>query len=161
MFVITTHAQTYRQIDEVIANSAVDVSNTFLHLRGTIGQPIIGNIGNSSDINGQGFWHPETASSNSAEIVQVGPPTGFVLEQNFPNPFNPMTHINFSVPNNVHAVLRVYTLTGELVKTLVDGELYAGNYNVGFNADGMAAGAYFYTLEMSGQKSTKQMTIIK
>lgn len=161
ILVIAVHAQTYRSTSEVIANGAVNASNASLHLRGTIGQPVIGITTNSSDINGQGFWHPETASTSSTEIAQVGPPAGFTLDQNYPNPFNPMTLIHFSISNGAQVILRIYTLTGELVKTLVDDKLTAGDYNVRFTAEGMAAGMYFYTLETGGQFLTKQMTLIK
>src|SRR5581483_9119399 len=99
------------------------------------------------------------------EVSRVGQPSGFTLGQNYPNPFDPsydpMTLIGFSINNSAHVVLRVYTLTGTLVKTLVDDKLTAGDYNIRFNADGMAAGTYLYTLETNGQAMTKQMTLIK
>jgi hypothetical protein len=154
------HAQTYTQTAGVIASGATDAYNAShsMHIGATIGQSVIGITGNSVE---QGFWHPDAASASAVELSQVGPPAGFLLDQNYPNPFNPMTLIHFSVPTGAHVALRVYTLTGDLVRTLVDDKLTPGDYNVRFNADGMAEGAYLYTLETNGHSVTKQMTLIK
>jgi hypothetical protein len=88
-------------------------------------------------------------------------PTGYVLEQNYPNPFNPTTTINFSTPKNGQVSLKVYNVLGQLVTTLVNGELSVGNHQVTFNATGLASGLYFYTINSNDFSSTKKMMLIK
>jgi len=96
-------------------------------------------------------------------------PTSFSLEQNFPNPFNPTTTIQFSLPKSGDVTLKIYNLLGEEVKTLVDEYREAGNHSVQFNANNLSSGIYFYRLQVldpetsSGQGfvETKKMLLLK
>lgn len=74
-------------------------------------------------------------------------PQQFTLAQNFPNPFNPSTRIQYTVPVTSHVTLRVLDVLGREVGTLVDGERSAGNYEAVFRADNLASGIYFYRLQ--------------
>jgi hypothetical protein len=90
----------------------------------------------------------------------------FALEQNAPNPFNPATVIKFNVPKSGHAALRVFNLSGQVVKTLVDREMEQGSYSVtwsGLDDHGneVASGVYFYQLEAAGKRATKKMVMLK
>jgi hypothetical protein len=73
-------------------------------------------------------------------------PTTFKLEQNFPNPFNPSTTIQFELPKSAHVTLTIYNILGQVVRTLVDEERPAGVHNVRFDAGRLASGVYFYRL---------------
>jgi hypothetical protein len=95
-------------------------------------------------------------------------PTAFNLAQNFPNPFsahgtfgNPTTAIHFAIPTAGRARLAIYNLRGELVRTLVDGELAAGYHRATFNARGLASGTYFYRLDSGDFTSTRKMVLQK
>jgi hypothetical protein len=94
-------------------------------------------------------------------------PQEYRLEQNYPNPFNPNTVINYTLPINREVSVKVYNITGELVKTLVDNELIsAGSHKVVWNGKNdlgrkVASGAYIYTLEWAGMKKAKMMTLLK
>jgi len=94
-------------------------------------------------------------------------PTEFVLEQNFPNPFNPATTINFSLREVSEVTLAIYTTTGQLVRTLVRGKVAAGNHSVSWNAlddNGarVASGVYLYTLKTaSGVLQKKKLILMK
>jgi hypothetical protein len=98
-------------------------------------------------------------------------PVTFDLKQNFPNPFNPSTQIQFSVPVTARVTMNIYDILGRLVNTLVNGELVAGNYNItwdGRNNYGSqcASGIYLYQLITNadnGQRSviTKKMVMTK
>ncbi len=97
-----------------------------------------------------------------------GLPTTFDLAQNFPNPFSargtfgsPSTAIHFAMPIASRARLAIYNLRGELVRTLVDGEMAAGYHRVTFNARGLASGTYFYRLESGDFISTRKMILQK
>lgn len=88
-------------------------------------------------------------------------PTEFVLQQNFPNPFNPVTQIKFSVPAASNVKLIVTDILGKEVATLVNDELAAGNYNVNFDASSFSSGVYFYTIITDNFKQSKKMILMK
>ena len=88
------------------------------------------------------------------------------LQQNAPNPFNPMTTIRFNVPRAGFGTLRVYNIRGELVRTLLAGQLEAGEGSAIWNGrtDGdspAGSGVYFYRLETAGQAVSKRMVLLK
>jgi hypothetical protein len=90
--------------------------------------------------------------------------SSFLLEQNFPNPFNPTTTIRFTVPNvgTQHAVsLRVFDMLGRQVTELVNEALLPGRYSVRWNAEGMPSGVYYTRLTANGFTETKRMTLIR
>jgi subtilisin family serine protease/tetratricopeptide (TPR) repeat protein len=80
---------------------------------------------------------------------------------NYPNPFNPTTNIQFTIPKNEYVKLVVYDITGRIVKELVNGYKSAGRYNVEFNASGYASGIYYYKIEAGEYKSIQKMMLIK
>jgi hypothetical protein len=95
-----------------------------------------------------------------------GLPTEFALNQNYPNPFNPTTEIAFSIPKQSPVKIVVYGLSGEMVATIVNQTMSAGNYHVTWNGrtdDGraVASGVYFYHLQAEGFTATKKMTFLK
>lgn len=85
----------------------------------------------------------------------------FDLQQNYPNPFNPTTRISFALPRRDHVSLSIHNVLGELVATLVDDDLAAGNHTVTWDGARFASGTYFYTLKTSGFKTTKSMILLK
>jgi hypothetical protein len=94
-------------------------------------------------------------------------PMEFSLNQNYPNPFNPATTIEFSLPAKSHVRLEVYSLLGERVATLVDGEREAGMFSLHWTAT-VPSGLYFYRLEATpegaGAKSftsVRKMMVLK
>lgn len=84
-----------------------------------------------------------------------------VLEQNQPNPFNPVTRIAFSLPQGGPARLAVYTLRGERVALLADGELAAGAHVVTWDASGHSSGIYVCRLQSGAIDLTRKMTLVK
>jgi hypothetical protein len=94
--------------------------------------------------------------------VDQGPvPTEYKLNQNFPNPFNPSTTIKFSIPEYSNVVLKVYSLLGQEVATLVNKDMPAGNYQFNFDASNLTSGAYIYKITAGNFVSTKKMLFIK
>ena len=93
-------------------------------------------------------------------------PTKFTLFQNFPNPFNPKTTINYSLNQNSHVQLTIYNIQGKEVRRLVDTMQSAGNYSVSWDSKDNAgkfvsSGMYFYELEGNHLKLFKKMTLIR
>jgi hypothetical protein len=78
-----------------------------------------------------------TKFSNQPQVIKDGVntnPTDFLLQQNFPNPFNPNTIISYSLPSSSNVKLIVYNTLGQTVKVLENGFKNAGNYSINFNA---------------------------
>ncbi|MEK7543119.1 MAG: T9SS type A sorting domain-containing protein, partial [Patescibacteria group bacterium] len=91
-------------------------------------------------------------------------PTTYFLSQNWPNPFNPSTKIRIEVPKTGPVKLTVYNVLGQLVATLVNGQLSAGSYEYELTAtetSRMASGIYFYRLETPGFTKTMKMLLMK
>jgi hypothetical protein len=89
-------------------------------------------------------------------------PKEFTLYQNFPNPFNPITEISFTLPKNTHVSIRIYNALGELIATIVNNEFRTeGIYSVRFDGTNFASGIYFYGVETKEYKETKKMVLIK
>lgn len=94
--------------------------------------------------------------NNGSEI-----PNGFNLAQNFPNPFNPSTTIEFSIPEKNNVSLKIYNMNGQVVTMLVNGEYSAGTHKIQWNATDFASGVYFYTLNTNNFSQTKRLVLIK
>ncbi|MBL1214166.1 MAG: T9SS type A sorting domain-containing protein [Ignavibacteriae bacterium] len=89
-------------------------------------------------------------------------PDEFSLSQNYPNPFNPSTSIEFSINELSNVSLDIYTITGELVGSLISGkEFAAGTYKVSFDASRLSSGIYLYSLRAGNNTLTRKMTLIK
>lgn len=89
-------------------------------------------------------------------------PSGFRISQNFPNPFNPSTVINYSVPKDAHVSITVYNVLGERVATLVNAMRTPGQYSVVWNAGNMSSGVYLYRLSANGTTiATNKMILLK
>jgi Pel9A-like, right handed beta helix region/Secretion system C-terminal sorting domain len=101
--------------------------------------------------------------SNIINDVNTGNniPKNFKLDQNFPNPFNPSTIIEFTIPNKSSVLLKIYNLEGQEVKELIHEERPAGKYSVKFNSEELASGIYFYKLSAGTKTITKKMILLK
>ena len=82
-------------------------------------------------------------------------PNDFRVDQNFPNPFNPSTKINFSIPVNGEVTITVHNILGELIDQK-SSFLNAGIYTVDWSSKG-SAGVYFYTISFGNNSLTKKM----
>ena len=88
-------------------------------------------------------------------------PTIFALHTAYPNPFNPVTTIQFSVQTHGNASLRIYDITGKLVETLVDDFIEPGNHSVQWHASNFSSGIYFYKLTSGNKTTTNKMILMK
>ncbi|MEK9139137.1 MAG: T9SS type A sorting domain-containing protein, partial [Bacteroidota bacterium] len=88
-------------------------------------------------------------------------PDKFFVAQNFPNPFNPTTMIEFILPKDTRVKLDVYNIIGQHIATLVDEVKPAGYYEVPFDASGLGSGVYFYRVATSEGTSHKKMLLLR
>lgn len=97
--------------------------------------------------------------------VIIGKPKTFSLAQNYPNPSNPVSKINFELPFDSKVSILVYDILGREVKKLVDENRIAGFYSVTFDGTNLASGVYFYRISASGSGAsfvkTMKMVLIK
>ena len=124
----------------------------------------------SSNQNGSGFG--VFAALANGTVVQFGgltdvktsevkTPSNFNLAQNFPNPFNPSTKIEFSLPVKQEVSLKVFNLLGQEIATLLNKEMNEGTYNLNFDASSLSSGVYLYQLRAGNFVQTKKMTLLK
>jgi hypothetical protein len=85
----------------------------------------------------------------------------FNLLQNFPNPFNPSTTINYSLSKEGNVKLTVFNAIGSKVATIVNEYKPAGNYSVHFNGSNLASGIYLYKLESGNYSAVKKFILMK
>ena len=109
------------------------------------------------------FWkRPITDVVASVERLTGTVPRQFSLYNNYPNPFNPTTIIQFSVEKDGKAVVKAFDLLGREVATLYNDAAKAGQlYTATFNGSRCASGVYFYTIESNNQRIVKKMTMLK
>ncbi len=97
---------------------------------------------------------------------QLAMPDQFSLDQNFPNPFNPMTTIRFVVPSQSHVRLDIHNILGQQVKSLIDETLPRGEYTVTWHGadeseQPVASGIYFYRLSADSFSQCRKMVLLK
>jgi hypothetical protein len=93
-------------------------------------------------------------------IVKEDPVPRFNLSPNYPNPFNPATTIQYSVPGTQHVSLKIYDVLGREVATLVNEVKQPGYYAVTWDASGCSSGVYFYRLEAGKYVDTNKMILL-
>ncbi len=121
--------------------------------------------GSWNQFTGWGVLDAHAAVSKVLEMQETGIaqelPLTMLLDQNYPNPFNPTTFISYQVPEQSHVTLSVYSVDGRRVAVLVDGVQAAGRHSVPFDATGLGSGVYLYEMISGGQRSVRQMTLVK
>ncbi|MBH49834.1 MAG: hypothetical protein CMG69_03675, partial [Candidatus Marinimicrobia bacterium] len=88
-------------------------------------------------------------------------PNDISLYPIYPNPFNAIASVRFTVEVDRNLVLKVYDVEGRLVKILLNEHLKKGNHSVQWNADGFSSGVYFVLLEGGRQRIVQKMMLIK
>lgn len=106
--------------------------------------------------NRQVYVRVPTGVSSNTELIN-----SHFLAQNFPNPFNPETVIEFGLPKSEYAELNVYDASGKFVKTLLKQRMSAGRHTVNFNAAGLNSGIYYYSIAAGDYKKSCKMILLK
>ena len=101
-----------------------------------------------------------------SEQPDINIPVQYILEHNYPNPFNSRTVIPFSLKNDVFTELRIYDVLGREIRTLRSEFLPAGYYITIWNGTDSSgrvvpSGVYYYRLQAGSHSETKKMVFIK
>ena len=104
----------------------------------------------------------EAAAKNILSTI----PEKFALHQNFPNPFNPSTHISFSLPKPSNVEVKIYNILGQSVVTLINDWRNLGHHSVQWNGrdkwgESVGTGIYFYSLETADFRQVKKLMLLK
>jgi hypothetical protein len=102
-----------------------------------------------------------TVKSIDAVKRDVVPPVDYLLQDNYPDPFNPSTIIGYRLPINSHVTLRIYDVLGREVATLVNKVQNAGRYTVVFDATSLLSGVYFDRFQAGKFTDTKKILLLK
>lgn len=102
------------------------------------------------------FQRSASSTGNSGSLFPE-----YRLADNYPNPFNPVTHISFALAEAGFTSLKVYDIVGKEVATLMEGQLEAGEHSATFKASNLPSGIYFYSLSSGTFSQTKKMILMK
>jgi hypothetical protein len=145
----------------------------------SVGEPTVGIMKDTSNPSETDFWfvvlstetNQDEAKGITSETAEIILPKTFDLGQNFPNPFNPSTTVQFQIPDkiraeNIRTVVRVYDVLGRVVKTLVDENLAPGFYTrhwdgLNDNGEKISSGVYFYSITAGDFRKTRGMLMLK
>jgi hypothetical protein len=94
------------------------------------------------DFNGNHeYFQPQNST-----MALINAPANFDIKQNYPNPSNPVSNIDFQMPFDGNVSLKVYDISGKEAATLIDGFRKADFYTARFDGSNLASGVYFYTI---------------
>lgn len=141
------------------ASSGITIDQA-VTIEATGGKVVIGGSGTSSKMAGR---------TESLESIEPDSPEEFHLENNYPNPFNPVTTIEYTLPEEVHVELVIYDILGRRVETLINEPQQHGTHQATWDASNMASGTYIYRLDVTNPEGdgnsefteTRQMMLVK
>jgi hypothetical protein len=153
----------YRSIDEVFTSDEIltqTYESTYIdeNVEGTYFYSV-----SAFDVNGN-----ESPLSESVEVSTEGLandelmiPTEFALKGCYPNPFNPVTNINFTVPLLSKVLLEVYTINGNYIVNISENYYQAGHHGVTWDAQGQASGVYIIKMSSDGFSQSQKVMLVK
>jgi hypothetical protein len=139
-------------------SSLVDTAKTIASLRPST--PYFARV-RAKGPGGVGEFSSTLAFTTAESQTSSNMPRDYLLEQNFPNPFNPSTKIRYEIPANVHVRIALYNSLGQQVKVLIDSEQAAGRYELELTSQTLASGVYFYVFEAGAYIQTRKLIILK
>jgi len=116
-----------------------------------------------------GLWQTMWGACDSDRGIITNEPTAveedkqatFSVDQNAPNPFNPTTTLSFTIPATGHVTVDIYNIAGQKIDTLLNDKMTAGKHSIVWDASGLSAGIYFYTIKSGNFSKTMKMTLLK
>ncbi len=145
----------------VVASGGGKASSTNYVQTGTVGQTAIGLTTSSSYTHVIGFWYIGTVWPTTGLADPSAVPVRFWLGHNYPNPFNPSTTLDYSLPELSHVSIKLYDVNGRDVMTIVDEQKHAGFHKVKLHASDLSSGIYFCRMVTSDFVQTKTVVLVK
>ncbi len=113
-----------------------------------------------------GWWNsslysPKVIGEDQTDEVGKNYPTQYELFNNYPNPFNPTTTIKYSLPKDGFVSIKIFTLLGKEVSSLVNKYKSTGIYTVNWNANNFSSGIYILKMESGNYIKTRKLMLIK
>ena len=163
---VTWNVENY--LGEIVPNGIyqLKIEMTDKHAQGPIAtfEFPVGEETNELSISDETYFHNMQLSwtsvitdlSNFEEL-----PIEYELYENYPNPFNPITHIAVSIPESGSYTLKVYNVVGQEVATLLNDQIILGFHIFSFDATDLPSGIYFYNFSGANFTQTKKMLLLK
>jgi hypothetical protein len=149
----------YQIAPSVVAAGGGSAAGGSYAVSGTIGQPATGVTSGSSNVAQIGFWYqPGWILTDVEEGIF---PARFHLDQNYPNPFNPVTTLRFAVPEESRVVVKLYSVDGRMVRTLVDEDKEPGYHELTLNGATLPSGVYFCRMEAGSFSDMRKLVLLK
>ncbi len=162
MTLVATAQSSYQVTRATLSNGGGFCTSTRYQLNGTLSQSFIGLAQNNQRLGKSGFWYQgeSDVTTSNYQIIQQQAGNSF-LKQNEPNPFQRITKIGFTLPDNSHVRLHVIDPLGRKVVGLLDEKMSAGQQEVQLDATALKSGTYYYQLQTDQFSETKQMVVLK
>ncbi len=103
----------------------------------------------------------ESANEVSVEDIFGDFPTDFHLRSAYPNPFNPSTTLEFTIPYDAEVKLNIFNINGQQITTLANDHYSAGSYAINWNAANYPSGIYFANLSVGGESKVQKLILMK
>jgi len=97
-----------------------------------------------------------TSIASGSDLV-----TDYSLHQNYPNPWNPVTKISFQIPKSSFVTIKVFSILGKEIQTLISKEMNPGTYEISFDGSSIPGGVYFYRMYAEDFTATRRMILVK
>ena len=102
----------------------------------------------------------EYNSLSTGNLIEILP-IKYLLENPYPNPFNPVTNIKYSIPENTDVSIRIYGINGNMIEELYNGNQVVGTYNLSWDADNQPSGLYFVKMTANSFTQTQKLMLVK
>ncbi len=163
-FVFQFHSNAAAQLkiqNGVFGNGGTVISGANHQITSTVGQYGIGVTENSNNILKTGYWYQTGKLVTSIEEKPENLPTDYQLEQNFPNPFNPSTTIQFSLPKKSLVTIKLFNVIGNELAVILNEELLPGVHKVVVDGGQLLSGVYFYQMQTEKFTEVRKLIILK
>jgi hypothetical protein len=168
LMIVSSSGSDVLLVKDVLTTAGGQASSASYRLGYCVGQTVAGwSLGHSHG-EWAGFWGGTTwgRSTMVQEAGQDPLPTRFLLHQNFPNPFNPQTHISYQLPRGGQISLDIFNIKGQLVFHLVDEYQNPGEHIITWNGtdrwgNPVSSGVYFYRLMADSFHQVRKMLLLK
>ena len=134
------------------ANSEYLLENTELIMEYTV--TAVDHNGNESDFS-------NSVTNDVLNIVGNTIPEEFTLYPSFPNPFNPVTNINYTLPIGEIVIVSIFDIFGNLNDVVFEGEQVSGEYFLQWNAGEVASGIYIVQVKAGSEIRTQKILLLK